>query len=58
MDNLTGNTSRLDFLKEQVKESKKNLRHWEECLTHEICLINGQHYPLFRKNKESKLVKR
>jgi len=50
-DNLTGNTSRLDFLKEQVRESKKNLRHWEELLTHEVCLIDGQHYPLSKTNK-------
>jgi len=53
MSDLTGNTSRIDFLREQVKDGKKNLKHWEELLTHEICLINGQYYPV--KNQHNKV---
>ena len=46
MNDLTGNMSRLRFLEDQVAHAKKSLRHWEDMKTHELCLMNGQHYPL------------
>jgi len=46
MDDLKGNNTRLEFLDKQVAASKKNLMYWQELRTHEVCLLNGQHYPI------------
>lgn len=43
-DDLTGNTSRIDFLRRKVNDTKEALKYWEELTTEEICLMNGKIY--------------
>ena len=52
MDNLSGDSTRLEYLQAMVDESKKALRYWEGLVTHEVCLQAGQHYPVQNKVEE------
>ena len=45
------NKTRLEHLQEKVDRSKKVLKYWEELVTHEVCLINGQHYDNINKKQ-------
>ena len=40
--------TRLEQLQAKVERSKRQLRFDEELVTHEICLNNGQIYPVKR----------
>jgi len=44
------NKPRLEHFTEKVEELKRELRFYEELVTREICLQNGQHYKV--KNNE------
>ena len=46
------NKTRLDQLNSHVAQCKKELRYWENLVTHEICLLNGQHYGLKNRSTE------
>lgn len=43
-DDLTGNTTRIDFLRRKVSDAKKALKYWSELETEEVCLMAGQIY--------------
>ena len=44
-------STRLDFLQKRVSTYKQYLKYYEELVTREVCLQNGQHYEITKQSK-------
>ena len=50
IDDLTGDKTRLEFLRSKINGLKRTLKYYEELETHEVCLMNNIYYKLnFKK---------